>query len=133
MNKVLLDTNAFSKLLTGDEKVFLTISKADVVYMSVFVLGELYYGFKGGNRESDNREILDRFLEKPTVEILNATQDTADLFAQIKHDSKLSGDPIPISDVWIASQAMETGSILLTFDLHFLKIKGLRTWPSLKT
>ncbi|HLC83303.1 MAG TPA: PIN domain-containing protein [Bacteroidia bacterium] len=35
---------------------------------------------------------------------------------------------MPSNDLWIASQAIETGSMLITFDKHFLHIPGLRLW-----
>ena len=131
MKKVLLDTNAYSKLFTGDEKVLTVLSKANTVFMSVFVLGELYSGFRGSKKEFENREILDKFIEQPTVRILDASQDTSEVFAHIKHDLKLAGTPIPINDVWIAAHVMEMGSVLITYDQHFLQIKGLRIWNAL--
>jgi tRNA(fMet)-specific endonuclease VapC len=38
------------------------------------------------------------------------------------------GAPIPINDVWIAAHAMETGSMLITFDVHFRHVNGLLVW-----
>jgi tRNA(fMet)-specific endonuclease VapC len=128
MRKVLLDTNAFTSLFKGDERVLETISKSDTIYVSIFVLGELLAGFKGGSKELQNKEILNRFLEKNTVEILEATAETADVFGQLKHELRIAGTPIPINDVWIASHALETGSVLITYDIHFKKVKGIRLW-----
>ncbi len=51
MKKILLDTNAYSRLLKGERAVLDILSSADIVYMSIFVLGELYTGFKGGTKE----------------------------------------------------------------------------------
>ena len=62
MKNILLDTNAYTRLLTGDERVLETIAGAATVYMSVFVLGELFAGFAGGSKEKENKEILSRFL-----------------------------------------------------------------------
>ncbi len=129
MNKVLLDTNAITRLFAGEHKVLDVLSNARTVYLSVFVLGELYAGFMGGTREDENRDILQQFISKPMVDILNANQETASVFAFIKHQLKKSGKPIPINDVWIAAHAMETGSVLLTYDTHFRYVAGLRVWP----
>ncbi len=96
--------------------------------MAIFVLGELYAGFRGGINEILNKELLNRFLAKPTVQILDATLETAEVFGQLKYDLKVEGNPIPINDVWIASQSIETGSVIITYDTHFLNIKGLRLW-----
>ncbi|MBN1999599.1 type II toxin-antitoxin system VapC family toxin [candidate division KSB1 bacterium] len=126
--KILLDTNAYGKLLTGDVRVLNELAKADTVYMSVIVLGELYAGFKGGGKEIENRKKLEIFLNKPTVNQLNATQNTAEAFGHIKNEMKRAGTPLPINDVWIAAHVFETGSILITYDRHFLKIKSIRIW-----
>jgi tRNA(fMet)-specific endonuclease VapC len=128
MKKVLLDTNAYVRFLRGDEKVIAYLAQADNVYMSVFVLGELYAGFKAGGKEKDYRQILERFLLKPTVTVLEATTETADIFGLIAASLKKSGNPIPVNDVWIAAHALETGSILVTYDDHFARIPGLRLW-----
>lgn len=128
MKKLLIDTSGYSHLLRGDEKVFLALSKADIVYMSVFVIGELYAGFKGGSRELTNKDLLIQFIEKPTVHVLKATVETAEIFGQLKHDLRIMGTPIPINDIWIASHTIETGSVIITYDVHYLMIKGLRIW-----
>jgi tRNA(fMet)-specific endonuclease VapC len=128
MKKIVIDTSAYSRLMVGDAGVFKALASADTVYMSVFVQGELFAGFKGGAREAENRNILKQFLEKPTVKILMASPETADIFGWIKHQLKKSGTPIPINDIWIAAHAVETGSTLITFDSHFNSIPALRLW-----
>ena len=124
----MLDTNAYTRLLAGREEVLDVISTADILYMSIFVLGELYAGFAGGSKEQENKEILNRFLLKPTVKILNATLETAEVFGMLKNQLKAAGTPLPINDVWIAAHAVETGSIAVTFDEHFKAVPGLRLW-----
>jgi len=128
MRKVLLDTSAYTGLLRGDENVLDALGRADVVFMSVFVLGELYAGFRGGDKESQNRAQLDDFLRRPTVRILAGTQETSDIFGTVKHRLKLAGTPIPINDVWIAAHATESGSHLVTYDRHFADVSGLLLW-----
>lgn len=131
MKKIVVDTNAYAQLLTGNEMVLDTIANAETVYMSIFVLGELFAGFSGGSKEKQNREILNRFLLKPTVKILNATTETAEVFGHIKSNLKTAGTPIPINDVWIAAHAIETGSVLVSFDAHFKNVPGIRLWGNL--
>lgn len=128
MKKILLDTNAYTHLLAGDRDVLDFLGSAETAYMSIFVLGELYAGFYGGAKEKENRSILRRFLEKPTVKILNATSETAEIFGMIKRNLKNQGTPLPINDVWIAAHGIETGSTILTFDAHFKRIPGLLLW-----
>ncbi len=131
MKKILSDTNAYSRFLSGDEKVLNAVINAQTVYMSVFVIGELCAGFRGGSRPQENKKILEKFLSKPTVRVLNATEETADIFGMIKHDLKKAGTPLPINDVWIAAHAIEIGTVVVTYDAHFKKIAGIRLWEHL--
>jgi len=128
MRKLLLDTNAFTRFLGGDEKTLAWLAQADVVHMSVFVLGELYAGFRAGAKDRQNRRLLNGFLDRPSVSVLQATRETAEIFGLIKNTLRTSGRPIPVNDIWIAAHALETGSILLTYDNHFSDIPGLRLW-----
>lgn len=132
MRKILVDTSAYSHLLLGSPEVRTALEYADLVYLSVFVLAELYTGFKGGSKEKQNRDLLTRFVSRPTVRIVSATRETAEVFAEIKHSLKRAGTPLPLNDVWIAAHALETGSVLATFDSHFTKIPGLRLWDILR-
>ena len=128
MKKIVLDTNAYTRLLTGDNDALEAVSSAETVYMSVFVLGELYAGFAGGARERENKDTLQRFLMKSTVKILNATSETAEVFGLVKFNLMKSGKPLPINDAWIAAHALETGAVVVTYDAHFKSIPGLRLW-----
>ena len=128
MTRVLPDTNAYIALLAGDNAVLEAIASADTVYMSVFVLGELYAGFLGGRKNRENRRILASFLSKATVRILHGTPDTAETFGIVKARLRQAGTPIPINDVWIAAHAMETGAQVITYDSHFKKVAGLLLW-----
>ncbi len=126
MNRLLPDTNAISDFLRGNTAILDLLAEADTVYFSIFVMAELLTGFKGGNREDRNKKYLAEFMNRPGVEIVEAGMVTADYFALIKHQLKQDGKPIPLNDVWIASHALQTGSMLLTRDRHFESISGLR-------
>ncbi len=131
MKKIILDTNAYTRLLAGDENVLDVVASTETVFMSIFVLGELHAGFLGGSKERENRDVLKRFLLKPSVKILNATLETAEVFGSIKNSLTLAGTPLPINDVWIAAHGIETGSIIITYDTHFKQVPGLRLWDRL--
>ena len=124
--KILLDTNAYSGLLSGSQVVLDALAKAELVFVSVIVLGELYAGFKGGSKEFENKKLLELFLGKSTVQVINVTEETADIFGTIKNILKNAGTPLPVNDIWIAAHAMEFGANLLSFDKHFRQIPGLR-------
>lgn len=122
MKKVSLDTNAYSALIAGNVTVLDALGEANEVYLSIFVIGELYYGFTNGSKEKKNREVLNHFLNKPTVKIIHTTMETAEIYGRLKTNLKGKGTPVPINDLWVASHAIETGSFLLTFDSHFKTI-----------
>ena len=131
MRKIILDTNAYVGFLRGDEKVLAYLAQAGCVYMSVFVLGELFAGFRAGKKEKANKNNLQRFLSKSTVTLLEATMETAEIFGLIKDSLRKSGNPLPVIDVWIGAHALETGSVLVSYDRHFSAIPGLRLWDEL--
>lgn len=131
MSRILLDTNAYAALAAGDERVLQALSRADTAYLSVIALGELHAGFRGGSRLSANRAQLATFLGKPTVQTLDVGRETAEIFGQVKDGLRRAGTPIPINDVWLAAQAIETGSVLVSFDEHFTKVPGIRLWDVL--
>lgn len=126
MRKLLIDTNAYSQFMSGNEKVLEIISESDVIYLSIFVIAELRFGFKLGNKKDENIKYLKKFYSKPIVQILNATSETADIYSDIKIQLKNKGKPIPNNDIWIAAHAIETGSVIITKDLHFDFIDGIR-------
>ena len=128
MNTLVLDTNAYNRYIAGDLAILEAIRQTDVVYLSIFVLGELLYGFKRGTREKENRILLRKFLGGPKSRILEGSEATSEHFGSLKAHLKKVGTPIPLNDVWIAAHALETGSLLVTFDSHFQRIPGLRIW-----
>jgi tRNA(fMet)-specific endonuclease VapC len=128
MSKVLLDTNAYSAFLRGDQSVLGALAEAEFVYVPLFVIGELQYGFRGGKHLNRNLTELRAFMEKPTVHLWLATAETPQIYGEIMDRLKRAGTPIPINDVWIASAGIETGSKLITYDQHFHSVPGLRIW-----
>lgn len=128
MRKILLDTNAYTKLLLGENSVLEELGLADKVFIPTVVLGELFAGFKGGARETNNKKLLEQFLDKPQVEILPVNKETAEIFGEVKYELTRAGTPIPINDVWIACSAIEVGAILITYDGHFSKVSQVRVW-----
>lgn len=132
MKKLLLDTNGYSSLFKGDTAVKKELEEADAVYISVVVLGELLAAFRKGNRYNKNKQELEELLDRSNVEILKINKTTAEIYGEVKNSLQKKGKPISINDVWIASQAMETGSVVVTYDTDFLKVPGLRVWSNLK-
>jgi len=131
VKKILLDTNAYTKLLLGDEIILNALAKADKIYISTISLGELFAGFKEGIKEKENKKLLEKFLGKPQVEVIDVDKETAEIFGEIKYKLIKIGKPLPINDVWIAACAIEEGAVIVTYDKHFISVPGARVWDSL--
>jgi tRNA(fMet)-specific endonuclease VapC len=123
--RVLLDTNAYSALRRGHEVVSEHARRAEKVYMSTVVAGELLFGFRNGTRYEENVRALHAFLEDPNVLLLPVTWNTADHFGRISTALRKRGKPIPTNDIWIAAHAIEMDADLISSDPHFDAIDGL--------
>jgi len=129
MERLLIDTNAYTALMAGNTEVADILNRFAVVLLSPIVYGELIDGFRQGSREKENRLILERFCAKPRTTRLPITHSTAEWFSEIKHTLRSKGRPIPINDGWIAASCMEHGAHLLSFDSHFDAVDGLLKYP----
>ena len=127
--KVLLDTSAYAALLRGHQLVLEVLRRAETVAVPAVVLGELHSGFRAGNRWAENTAQLAQFLSKPSVRVLNVTEETALRYAEVDVYLRKKGRPIPRNDVWIAAIALEHGLQLLTLDVHFREIPLLLIQP----
>ena len=65
MSRVLIDTNAYSALMSGDGTIADELAKHEAILLSPIVIAELYDGFLNGSRNLENRHTLGRFREKP--------------------------------------------------------------------
>jgi len=128
MKKVLLDTNAYSKLRLSGGDIQKELEASDTVYISVVTIGELVTGFRNGTKFKENLEKLNSFLLKPNVEAVHISEETAEIYGGIFFELLKRGIPVPTNDAWIAANAIETGSKVITFDKHFTKIPGVRVW-----
>jgi tRNA(fMet)-specific endonuclease VapC len=126
---VLLDTSAYSALQRGHQPVLDVLRRSEIVAVSAVVLGELHSGFRAGNRWAENTAQLAQFLSKPSVRVLNVTEETALRYAEVDVYLRKKGRPIPRNDVWIAAVALEHGLQLLTLDAHFREIPLLLIQP----
>jgi len=132
MNKILLDTNSYSLFIKGERFLIKEVEKADKILISSVSVGELYAGFHRGTQFKMNEDILLSFLQNKYVETFAVTEYTAHIYGKIVSTLYKAGKPIPTNDIWIAAQVIESGSILVSYDKHFLEIPGLKVWKELK-
>ncbi len=120
-----IDTNVYVALMKGDKGVFDKLRHARKVAVPAAVVGELVYGFRYGNRYEENRRQLETFLREDFVEFLPIDLATCDRFGVVAANVRQKGTPIPQNDIWIAAQALQSGTELLSFDAHFNAVDGL--------
>ena len=125
MNRILIDTNIYSLALRGEKDVVNTLRQVNHIGISAISIGELLSGFKGGNKEQENRQQLCRFLDSPRVRLYVGDVDSAEYYSSVLNHLKKQGTPIPTNDIWIAAIALQHGLPLYTFDKHFSNIAGL--------
>ena len=124
--RVLLDSNAYSRLMRGDDQTATVVRDATELLMSAVVIGELLYGFRNGSRGlTETHRDLRSFLDNPYVSFVPVGSTTADRYSRIAAALRAKGNPIPTNDVWIAAHAMETGADLVSADRHFEAVDGI--------
>lgn len=128
--RFILDTNAYVALMQGHPGVAGRVRRAERIYVSAIVAGELIFGFRNGSRCEENMRDLEDFLDNRYVEFLPVSLTTSDRFGRIAALLRRKGKPMPTNDIWIAAHAMESGAELLSFDRHFEHIDGL-VWTRL--
>ena len=125
MQKLALDTNAYTALGRGSKSLAELISSAAYVGMPIVVLGEIHYGNFNGSLQQKNQTVLSNFLADSRVEILHIDEQTARLFGEIATTLRSAGKPIQQDDIWIAALCKQYRYQLLTNDHGFGNILGL--------
>ncbi len=124
--KLVLDTNAYCLCDLGEEKALSLVERATTLFLPTIVYGELYYGFRHGNRFAANLKRLDDFVDQFGVQLINVDRDVARKFGDIFAFLRKKGNPIPINDIWIAASCMSVGGVLLTNDQHFSVLEQIQ-------
>ena len=111
--------------MKGDPATITILQQAHEIAICAISIGELLSGFKGGNREQENRQELDEFLDAPRVKLYGVDENTAEYYAAILNDLKAKGRPIPTNDIWIAAVSLQQGLRLFSRDRHFHFVSNL--------
>lgn len=125
MKRILIDTNSYAAFKRNEPIAVEVLRMVEYIGINTIVLGEILGGFKGGNKEVENKKELNQFLDSQRVYILEIDEETSEFYAKIYWDLKKKGNPIPTNDMWVAASAMRHGLSLFTYDEHFNNINGL--------
>ena len=120
---MILDTNAVSAVLSGDQAVGELLDRDDRHHLPVIVIGEYRYGLLRSSR----RQHLDVLLEALTREsiVLLVDETTAETYAHLREELRAAGRPLPENDVWIAALAIQHGQPIVSRDRHFDAVPGV--------
>ena len=121
----LLDTNAVIALLADEASAPDRLKAAEEVLVPSVVMGELYYGAYKSSRWEANLARVDEFAVNATV--LGCDIETARRYGEIKDRLRKKGRPIPANDLWVAAVAIQYDLTLMTRDVHFAEVDGLKT------
>ena len=122
MNRLCLDTSAYSNFQRGHRQTVDCIDRAYWIGVPAVVRGELWAGFFLGSQADRNAQALALFLDHPAVETLDVDGDVARIYGEIFAELRNKGTPLPTNDIWIAATAIHAGATVLTFDAHFREI-----------
>ena len=125
MNRICLDTSAYSHFMRGDSSAVSIIAAAKWVGIPSVVLGELRTGFLLGGRAQENEDELSRFLGHPLVRVLDVDDAASRIYSEIIVALRRAGTPLPTNDIWIASVAAREGATVITYDQHFRAIQRI--------
>lgn len=121
--EVALDTSVAIRFLNGDVTITESVLALPEIVLPVIVVGELLFGAENSTRPLQN---LPRYLEFISVcTVVPLGRETAVIYARTRLVLKRKGRPIPMNDIWIATQCVEHGWILATDDTDFDEIDGL--------
>jgi tRNA(fMet)-specific endonuclease VapC len=123
--RYLLDTNIVIALWANDATVRQQLAGADEVFVSIIVLGELYYGARKSAWSATNIARIDDFTARSSILVCDLT--TAQRYGESKNALRAKGRPIPENDLWLAAVALQYSLTLATRDDHFRQIDGLST------
>jgi predicted nucleic acid-binding protein len=121
---VILDTNAVSAILAGNQRLARVLDSADHHHLPLMVIGEYQYGLLVSRKRKRLQSLL-RCLEAESV-LLSPDRETANWYAQIRHDLKKQGQPIPENDLWISALARQHALEIISQDTHFDHVPGVR-------
>ncbi|MBL7787570.1 MAG: type II toxin-antitoxin system VapC family toxin [Chitinophagales bacterium] len=125
MKHIALDTNVAIAILNGKRDVFDKITDVSAIYLPITVCGELLFGAKNAAKSRENMPIYQAFIA--TCLPLNINKVVAEEYANIRHELKIKGRPIPENDIWIAATCIAYNICLYTLDKHFIDITKLKT------
>ncbi len=122
-SEYLLDTNIVSAFI-DEEAAVVSQVRANSVFISSTVLGELYFGVYKSGRVAVNLARVE-VVERSIVSV-DCDAGIAKIYGNLRNQLQKKGRPIPENDIWIAAIALQHDLSLATRDAHFGAVDGLK-------
>ena len=120
---MILDTNALSALVEGDDALQPVIRRAVDLAIPVVVLGEFRYGVSQSRHRAQYERWLAEFL--PAFHILDIDEETTTPYSAVRAELRRAGTPIPVNNVWIAALCRQHSLPIISRDRHFDVVRGV--------
>jgi tRNA(fMet)-specific endonuclease VapC len=121
--EVILDTNALSALVEGDEALDSRLADVQFPAIPVIVLGEYRYGIRSSRHQAAHEAWLGQNLIH--FDILPIVEKTTRVYAELRQELKTLGRPIPENDLWISALARQHRLPVVSRDRHFSLVPKL--------
>lgn len=127
MTDYLLDTNHAAEIMDGSSALHTVLAHrrqpGDRFFISVTILGELYFAVHASQRQAENLRNLNRLVDH--IPVLAFDSAAAEMYGRIRAELKAKGRPIPGTDAQIAAVARLHDLTVLSTDRHFQYVNGL--------
>jgi len=126
MSEYLLDTNIASYIIKGHTAVRLRLVAVPIheIAISSVTEGELRYGAARMPAAARLRAIVEEFLIRVAIHAWDSA--AAQEYGRIRAALERSGAALGNLDTMIAAHALARGSVLVTHDKAFARVKGLK-------
>jgi tRNA(fMet)-specific endonuclease VapC len=121
---VILDTNALSAWAEGEQAIEPVLRSASMLAVPVVVIGEFDFGIRMSRHYRRYADWLDTNLA--SVEVVSIDHAVAKAYGAVRLELKKAGTPIPVNDTWIAAIARHMGVPIVSRDVHFDAISGIK-------
>ena len=128
---VLIDTSIWVEYLRGNNKEIVESVKGLIRMRRVLFCGIVLSELIAGVRTKKSRDTLKETLD--ALDYAEVSKDTWLLAGEMSGGLKHQGISIPLSDLILASLAIESKSELYTIDKHFDRIPNLKRFKPIKT
>jgi len=118
-DKCLLDTSIIIDAFRSNSAVSEKLDAMEDIYVSVTVIGELYYGAYKSENILKHLKQMQSFLDN--CKILQTDIPTADVYGNIKASLAKKGRPVPENDIWIGATALRHNLPLYTMTRTSMK------------